>query len=356
LETLKIDARVISVPSDIVHLPGLLHLSLPIETNLPNGIGHMTSLCTLRYFDLSLNSTENMQSLGELTNLRDLQLTCSTMLSSYFMRKMDNIGSILTKLKNLRSVTLEPSSILDSALSSMSLSCDGLSSVSSPPVLLRRFEWFPRICTFSWLPKWIGHLSKLCILKIGVRKLTNNDFDVLRGLPVLTVLSLYVRTKPAKSIVFNKTGFLVLKYFKFKCCVPWLEFEVDTMPNLVKLKLGFDAHGVQQDGTIPVGIMHLTGLKEFAAKIGGAGASDPDRRAAESVLINAIKMHPACPTFNIRCLDGNISGKDDNTCGVQEQEYMTLQKQYEITEDDSIEQHGVIRKGTREDAQSRYGP
>ncbi|KAI4989524.1 hypothetical protein ZWY2020_036841 [Hordeum vulgare] len=345
LETLKIDARLSAVPSGIVHLPGLLHLSLPVETNLPNGIGRMTSLCTLGYFDLCVNTIDNVQSLGKLTNLRDLRLTCSTVPSSYLNSKMDNMGSILAKLSNLRSVTLEPSSILDSGPSSMSISCDGLSSVSSVPVLLQRFEWLPCICTFSSIPKWIGHLNKLCILKIGVRELASNDVDVLRGLPALTVLSLYVRAKPAERIVFAKTGFSVLKCFKFRCSVPWLEFEVGAMPNLLKLKLRFDVHGVDQYGTIPVGIVHLTCLKEVSAKIGGAGAAnDPNRRAAESALIDAINMHPARPTFNIRC---------HNNSRIQEEEHMTLQKQYDVMEEDLVEQHGVLQKVTREDARNR---
>ncbi|XP_020161815.1 disease resistance protein RGA5 isoform X2 [Aegilops tauschii subsp. strangulata] len=343
LETLKIDARVSAVPSDIVHLPGLLHLSLPVEINLPNGIGRMTSLCTLECFDISVNSVENVHSLGELTNLHDLRLTCSTVHSCYLTSKMDSMCSILTKLSNLRSLTLEPSSILDVGPSSMSISCDGLSSVSSPPACLQTFEWLPRICTFSSLPKWIGRLSKLCILKIGVRKLANNDFDILRGLPALTVLSLHIRTKPAKRILFNKIGFSVLKYFKFRCRAPWLEFEVDAMPNLLKLKLRFDAHGVDQHGTIPVGIVHLTGLKEMSAKIGGAGANDPDRRAAESALIDAIKMHPACPTLSIHCLDAMFSGEDDDIKKEDSIEHMTLQKQYDVKKEDSIE-HMTLQK------------
>ncbi|KAM3259530.1 hypothetical protein ACQJBY_051029 [Aegilops geniculata] len=356
LETLNIDARVSAVPSDIVHLPGLLHLRVPVETNLPNGIGRMTSLCTLGYFDLSINSIDNVQSLGELTNLRYLRLTCSTVPSSHLKSKMDDMGSILAKLSNLRSVTLEPSSILGDGPSSMSISCDGLSSVSSPPALLQRFEWLPCICTFPSIPKWTGHLKKLCILKTGVRELASNDVDILRGLPALTVLSLYVRLKPSERIVFTKTGFSVLKVFKFRCSVPWLEFEVDAMPNLLKLKLGFDAHGVDQHCTIPAGIAHLIGLKEISAKIGVAGARDPDRRAAESGLIDAIKMHPACPTFNIQCLDGMFGGKDDNNSRVQEEEveHMTLHKQYDIMEEDSIEQHVVLQKDTREDAGSRW--
>jgi hypothetical protein len=216
LETLKIDARVSAVPSDIVHLPSLVHLSLPVETNLPNGIACMTSLCTLGYFDLSVNSIENVQSLGDLTNLQDLRLTCSTVPSSCLKNKMDCMGSILAKLSNLRSLTLEPSSILDSRPSSVRISCDGLSSVS-PLVLLQRFEWLPHICTFSSLPQWVVHLDKLSILKIGVSELARNDVNIIRGLPALTVLSLYVRTKPAEKVVFDKKGFSVLKYFKFTC-------------------------------------------------------------------------------------------------------------------------------------------
>ncbi|KAM0902129.1 hypothetical protein ACQ4PT_019508 [Festuca glaucescens] len=174
-----------------------------------------------------------------------------------------------------------------------------------------------------------------------------------RGLPALTVLSLYVRTKRAKRIVFNKTGFSVLKYFKFRCRVPWLKFEADAMLNLRKLKICFDVHGADQHGTIPVGIVHLSGLEEISAKIGGAGANDPDRRAAESALIYAIKMHPARPTFNIQCLDGMFSGEDDYNSEVQEEEYMTLQEQYDISEEDSMDQH-VLQKGTWEGAHSRF--
>ncbi|CAM0952825.1 unnamed protein product [Alopecurus aequalis] len=353
LETLKIDARVSAVPSDIVHLPGLLHLSLPAETNLPNGIGHLTSLWTLGYFDLSVNSIRNVQSLGELTNLQDLRLTFSTSRCCYPEGKIDNMGSVLTKLSNLRSLTLEPSSILDVEPSSMSISCDRLSIISSPPAFLRRFEWLPRICTFSSLPKWIGHLEKLCILKIGICKLVSNDVDVLRGLPALTVLSLYVRTKPAKRIVFNKTGFSVLKYFKFRCSVPWLEFEVHTMPNLRRFKLGFDAHGADQHDTIPLGIEHLLGLKEISAKIGGGGADDPYRAAAESALSYATKMHPAHPTFNIQRVDRMFPGKNEYNSGLQEEEHMNLLKQYEFTREGSSEQDQVLQKYPRGDAHSR---
>uniref|UniRef100_A0ACD5XP77 Uncharacterized protein n=1 Tax=Avena sativa TaxID=4498 RepID=A0ACD5XP77_AVESA len=353
LETLKIDARVSAIPSDIVHLPGLLHLSLPVETNLPNGIALMTSLCTLGSFDVSVNSIENVQSLCKLTNLRDLRLTCSTVHSYCLKSKMDSMGSILVKLSNLRSLTLEPSSIPGVESSSMSISCDGLSIMSSPPALLRRFEWLPRICTFSSLPQWIGHLDKLCILKIGVTELARNDVDVLIGLPALTVLTLYVRTKPAEKIVFNKTGFSVLKCFKFTCSVPLVEFETDAMPNLRKLKLGFDAHGADQQSTIPIGIEHLSGLKEISAKIGGTGADDPDRTAAELALSYAIKMHPAHPTFNIQHVNSIFNGRNDYNSGLEEEAHMHLQKQYEIMKEGSNEQQKVLQKDSRESANKK---
>jgi hypothetical protein len=241
--------------------------------------------------------------------------------------------------------------------SSVSISCDGLRNIPLPPPHLQRLEWLPRVCTFSSLPVWIVYLGKLCILKIGVRALESYDVDLLKRLPALTYLSLYVRKKPAKNIVFGRGGFLVLKYFGFRCSVPCLKFEADVMPNLRKLKLGFDAHGAIQHGhilagldhllgieeisakigekfeadvmpdlqrlrlcfvaheaieyLIPEGLGHLPGLKEISAKIGGAGANEPVRRIIESALSDAVRIHPGRPTVNIQYVDQIIGDNDD---------------------------------------------
>uniref|UniRef100_A0ACD5WBA2 Uncharacterized protein n=1 Tax=Avena sativa TaxID=4498 RepID=A0ACD5WBA2_AVESA len=363
LETLKIDAATGSrILSDSIHSPRLLHLRLPAGTNLLTGVGHMTSLRTLGHFDLITNSIDNVQDLGELINVQDLHLTCTPVgPSSYLVKvvkQMECLSSVLEKLNNLKCLTLKNSRLVDGRPSSMSISCDVLNSVSSPPALLQRLEWLPRACTFSSIPEWIGHLGKLCILKIGVRALVRNDVDLLKKLPALTYLSLYVRTKPAEIIVFSGGGFLVLTYFGFRCSVPCLKFEAGVMPNLQKLKLGFDAHGAIQYspiiagldhlsgleeisaklggkfeaavmptlqklkqcfgaheaiqyGPIPAGLDQLPGLKEISAKIGGASDNEPVRRIVESALSDAVKMHPGRPTVNIQCVDQKFGDSDD---------------------------------------------
>jgi len=72
LETLEVDAKAATVPSDIASLPGLLHLSLPSASVIA-----MRSLRTLGYIDLSKNLEEDVEKLMELENLEDLHLTCS---------------------------------------------------------------------------------------------------------------------------------------------------------------------------------------------------------------------------------------------------------------------------------------
>ncbi|KAL5204903.1 hypothetical protein ABZP36_009774 [Zizania latifolia] len=351
LETLKIDGKIVAVPSDIVHLPRLLHLNLPAMTNLPNGIVHMTSLRTLGFFDLSCNSMENMRSLGELTNLRDLQLAYSTAHSDNLKNNMQCLGSILGELSNLEFLTLSPAdsshanTLHVASATSMRISADGLSSVSSPPPLLQRIELSPCFCIFSKLPKWIGQLDFLRILKIGVREVASTDVDVLGGLLALTVLSLYVHEKPAERIVFNGVGFSVLKYFKFRCSFSWLKFEVGAMPNLRKLKLRFDVHGPDQHDTIPVGMEHLSGLEEIFAKAGVA--DDLCRKFAESTLDNVIKMHPRRPSVNKRYVDWTFH---DNNVGIREEEHRTLQEQQNIINEGSTEKSAVVQNEPSEGA------
>ncbi|BAS94562.1 Os05g0479700 [Oryza sativa Japonica Group] len=357
LEALKIDGKIDAVPSDIVHLPGLLHLSLPARTNPPNGIAHMSSLRTLGYIDLSCNTSENLWSLGELTNLQDLQLTYSAIHSDNLKNNMQYLGSILGKLPNLKSITLSPvgSSYANTlhihSATSTSVSVYGWSSVSSPPALLQRLELLPCVCIFSSLPNWIGQLGNLCILMIGIREVTSYDVDVLGGLPALTVLSLYVHTKPAESIVFDNARFSVLKYLKFRCSLAWMKFEAGAMPNLRKLKLGFDVHRADQHDAIPVGIENLSGLEEITAKIKvDFTAGDLCRRFAESALTDAIRMHPGRPIVNIRCVDWTFDDKDNNNVRTRDEEHRTTEKQHLIVKEGLNEKSVVLQKDHGEGA------
>jgi len=323
LETLTIDARVNAIPADIVHLPSLLHFSVPPETDLPNGFGHMTSLRTLGYFDLSSNSIENVQSLSMLTNLVDLKLTCSKV--QVQPENMHNtmqflLNTVLGRLSSLKSLALVPrassyaNSIDDSGTTGMIIS-GGFSSLFSAPALLQSLEISPWICKFSCPPKWIGQLHNLCILKLGVIKIDRDDVNVLRGLPALAVLSLYVQTTPAERVVIGKTGFPVIKYFRFKCRGPWLKFEEGAMPNLRKLKLAFNARNAVELITIPVGIRYLSNLKEVSAKIGSASPDESRRKArsAELALRDEIRVHGSCQRVNIQWVKQIIGGKDDQS-------------------------------------------
>ncbi|BAT15282.1 Os11g0686900 [Oryza sativa Japonica Group] len=347
LETLKIDARISTAPLDTTHLSGLLHLSLPADTNLANGIGHMTSLHTFGYFDLSYNSVENVLSLGKLTNLRNLQLTCSTIRPNSLEIKLQCLGFILQKLSNLKSVTMSTagsscvnSTDASSANVSVRISGDGLSSMSSPPALVERLELLPRICIFSYLPKWISLLSKLRILKIGVRELVRNDIDVLMGLRALTDLSLHVHTKPTEIIFFGGIGFKALKYLKINCCVAWLKFDMGAMHSLYKLKLGYNVDGVDQESTIPVGIQYLYGLKEISVKIGGADPEKYDRRAEELAFMIDSGLHDRCMSITLQCVRQMFDFNEDKSSLTHEEQRKL--KQQEILEDDSDEEYDEI--------------
>lgn len=297
LETLQLNARVANVPSDIVHLPKLLHLRLRDVANLPDNIGCMASLCTLESLDLSNNSEQNVWGLGEMTNLQELYLNCSAELSGRLKRNLTALASSLGKLRKLRTLILAPSSG-----TSMYMDCSSI--VSSPPLCLQRLELLPTICIFSRLPKWIGQLKRLRILKIVVRELLCSDVHSLTMLQELTVLSLDVQQSTEETIVFNDKAFPVLKYFKFRCGVLRLAFQAEAMPNLRKLKIEFNVHRGEQYGDILTGIEHLLNLQEIIGQIGAAaGAEESDKRAAEFALSDATKKHSRISRFNIRWIN-----------------------------------------------------
>jgi len=295
LETLEIYASVLTVPTDIVHLPKLLHLHLQGDLKLPDYVGQLKSLRTLQSFDLSSNSEDNVWTLGEMTNLRELHITCCTAQSDHLERNLIALASLIGRHENLKTLTLAP------GVSCPSIYTDCSLIVSSPPVFLEKLKLLPPICLFSRLPEWIGQLQKLCILKIVVRKLRRDDVNRIAGLKELTVLSLYVRQPTAQSIIFNCAAFPVLKYLKFRCGVLRLAFQAEAIPNLWRLKLEFNAHSGEQYGDMLTGIEHLSNLQEIDVRVGAApGAEESDKMAAESVLKETISKHSRHLSFSVR--------------------------------------------------------
>ncbi|CAD6257451.1 unnamed protein product [Miscanthus lutarioriparius] len=298
LETLEVYARVKSIPSDIVHLPKLLHLRLQGEIKPPASVVHMKSVRTLQSFDLSSNSEDNIRQLGEMMDLQDLHLTCSTETSDLLEKNLIALASSLGKHGQLKSLVLEPGALR----TSICLDCS--SRVSSPPVSLQRLELLPPLCIFSRLPEWIGQLRKLCILRIVVMELTRDDVNRISGLQELTVLSLYVIQPIAESIIFSRAEFPVLKHFKLRCGILRLEFQAETMPKLRSLNLAFNAHSGEQYGDMIAGIENLLDLQGIIVQIGTPpGAEESDRMAAESVFKGAISRHSKPPSFSIRRAD-----------------------------------------------------
>lgn len=214
LVALEIDAKLTAaVLSDTFYLPGLLYFRLPSEIPLPAGIGHLTSLRTLGYFYLSINSTDNVINIGRLTNLRELHLTCCMVQSDNLKNNMKLLGSVLGELRNLKCLTLVPpagSCRVDTpngaGASSMNISFD-VFNIVSPLALLERLELSRRCCIFSSLPEWTKNLVKLGSLKIAVGKLLTHNINALGGFPALTALSLYIEAAPAERIVFSVAGF-----------------------------------------------------------------------------------------------------------------------------------------------------
>lgn len=299
LETLDImDARVTSVPWDI-HLPHLLHLSLPIEGNL-------------------LDWSVSKGSLGKLNFLEDLSLGPST--PSYVVeRSMEAIGSLIEGHASLKTIQVVAHGSGVRGTSKVTILWDCM----PPPPLLQKFECSLHSCiVFYRIPKWFTEHGNLCILKISVRELTINCVDILRGLPALTALSLYVQRAPIQRIIFDKAGFSVLKYFKlrFMTGVAWLAFEAFAMPNLWKLKLVFNAippmdqhllyycnQGTfkrHQRGTAVIGIEHMPGLKEITVEFGGADAN------VEYASRTFVSNHQRNPKINMQIVGYNSYGDE----------------------------------------------
>ncbi|KAF7092504.1 hypothetical protein CFC21_094980 [Triticum aestivum] len=299
LETLDVKdtTRGTHVPWDIIYLPHLLHLSLPAHSNL---------------LDWSVNPPG---SLGLLNHLQDLYVSTPQSSDSYNLNRiMEALDSLICEEGSLKTIKVVAHGSL--------VGYDYWYFVKRPNHI-KRFEFSPhKTVIFSRLDVWMKQLGKLCILKIAVDGLSVNDIDILRGLPALTALSLYMEKSPNIKIIFGTAaGFTALKYLKlrFMSGIAWLKFEAGAMPNLWKLRLvfnsipqmdqrlelfsKFDQWKQYRHGTALISIEHMPRLREVSAKFGGAAA---DLKYVSRIGI--VSNHPGNPIMDVQLVDSGSHG------------------------------------------------
>jgi len=120
------------------------------------------------------------------------------------------------------------------------------------------------------------------------------------------------------------------------------------MPNVRRLKLGFNANTLLQHSPVDVGFEHLTGLEEISAKVGNAGANESSRMAAQSALEAAFSPH----RVSIKFVDWTFYGEKERSTSSQKEKHQTLENSNLISDliikEGSEERYGIREKGSKQ--------
>ncbi|VAI34411.1 unnamed protein product [Triticum turgidum subsp. durum] len=289
-----------TLPEEIAHLSSLRHLLLPSNVVLPDDIGRMKSLHTIRSFDMCKNSVACINGLGELTNLRDLQLRFDDTL--YDSDKGNNVAlcSALQKLAggNLKHLAIVSEDPCGNQTLPRRHHLDCLHSLPGNLETLHLQDRMPTI------PNWIGQLGNLYDINLeGIERLNPQGIDILAKLPALLYLKMYISICIAETIAIrggsgSGAAFPSLKYFHLICSPPWVAFEQGAMPKLQRLDIEFEADRWEERGRAPAGIHNLGALQVLLVQLMNGG-EESDKEAAKSALRAAIDGHPRGPRVDV---------------------------------------------------------
>ncbi|KAL6864790.1 hypothetical protein ACP4OV_015941 [Aristida adscensionis] len=301
LETLIIDGQLSVLPHDLVHLSALSYMKAAMVA-YPDGISNMKSLRALVSFDPSKQSVDNIRALGELLNLRELDIFISDRCFPTKETHKDTLLSSIEKLinGNLRCLTvfIDLIQYFEEGYYDVCY-YDGWESLCLSRCHLEQLHLrfhLPR------LPVWIGQLSTLNSLEINVDKLHKDDISLLAGLPALVRLVLFAVNVPEEGVVFSSgTAFGALSYFESRHPPARITFQAGAMHKLETLRFQLGVHEVKTNGIGLVGIQHLPNLKKVAIGLGYSGHrnEEPDVPMVEAAIRSFFDQHEGRPTIHI---------------------------------------------------------
>ncbi|XP_039839351.1 disease resistance protein RGA5-like isoform X2 [Panicum virgatum] len=269
---------------DVTSLSSLRHLTLPynpICLELRNGVSKLSNLQTLEWFDISMNSVETIKELGELTNLRELDLKASGGTkeedSETKTLKYDTLAASLRRLGNSNLRQLHAGFSAPEQFWNNCFTCP------------HHLQWIGfTIIKTSQIPTWMAQANRLAYLdRLQVAQLPSEDVQVLVAEMV-----------PEKSIIIRSNAFPVLKQFIFSYRLSCLMFEPGAMPRLKKLDITYDSRGPGSEHEVsPVaGVEHLASLEEVSVVV---KAKHGEGSKLGSLCRESIQRHPRYQSMNV---------------------------------------------------------
>ncbi|KAJ1288827.1 hypothetical protein BS78_02G117800 [Paspalum vaginatum] len=252
------------LPPDIVSLPRLSHLNYTYTDTgfvLPDGIGGLRSLRTLRGVALLESSVDNIKGLGELTYLRDLEVCSRYKIYDEKVHKMewkmrmDGLCFSVGRLSgSLRSLFVSEDSGCHIVLQANDWT------PTHPPCRLEKLNMTS--CKFPRIPEWIANLRNLYSLSLFVSEVADDGLSIVAGLPSLAYFEMQSyghRFPRGERAIISGAGrdkaFRSLKHLHLICPNLSLAFEAGALPSLEKLETHF-RFSISAE-FLPIGIKHL---------------------------------------------------------------------------------------------------
>uniref|UniRef100_A0A453Q6X2 AAA+ ATPase domain-containing protein n=4 Tax=Aegilops tauschii subsp. strangulata TaxID=200361 RepID=A0A453Q6X2_AEGTS len=219
------------LPASVINLRKLSNLLVDCNVKFPDGIAKMQALEMLEEVSVSIQPCDFLWSLGQLKNLRNLELdlesdTKDTDKSVVAEERNKAIVSSLCKLgiQDIRSLTI----------------CEGSSLLQEPLCLPTLEKLITRNSAIPHVPTWVSCLRNLQHLRIQVLVVKQDDLCILGALPSLLILHLIDVTKSNEKLrISGEVGFQFLRIFIYDAFLQPtdLMFGAGSMPKLEKLVL-----------------------------------------------------------------------------------------------------------------------
>jgi len=308
LETLDLSwASLENQPTCITQLHKLVRLVVPSSVQLPDEIRNLQALEELSRVNLGIQSIKFIQGLGDLTNLKVLEIEwlCSIELRDMKDHKetcISTVSRLFSHLRELRVLKSDPDA-----------TClfNKASYVPAPPPLQKLVLYTHIFNRVSPQISSLVNLSRLHIKGINIHgDVGKEGINTLASLPVLLSLTFGFLSNdeegdssiPYPRHAISRQGFQRLVKFNLCCGCEALEFEPGAMPKLQMLKLRLMARCQFKfgEGGLLVGLQNLgPGLKHVAVDVNCHGAVADEVEALEDGIRGAAAVHPNCPILQV---------------------------------------------------------